>query len=793
MNITNSTIQYILGNSVKTFKIPKEDRNINFKKWSYNDVITYIKLIEQKRNKKPKNKNNKVKYAKLITVKDNMIIKGKKTADELKTDYVLAVSKYGAESIQAKSILEQLNEYGDKILKRYYQEYIKTLRPGQEFNLTEEQLTQKLNEGAKYYIRDLECFRIKIYNSMARKDVEVERIQYSDSYNFINVLGRGQRMIAGFDDNEKLYFNFPIVNKYTLEDVINKIKSEVNIKEFKNFYNWDDDKSVINKKDIDKYKNDMIKDEKFPPLLIKPTETSIYICGDIFEYLMSKNNGELRKKIYYCQYNNFGGSKYFIINNDIIGVGFIDYFMNDEIEFNGNNTDIAFISKLIDNILERVGFTVSRYKDIYDSKEDIIGTDVKHKYEKGDFDKKMEEEDDDKDVYKDDTDEVNERIKKKIEEYERNKRGQNEKITPAITEFKPFEFPKPIEPEIITEEIKPKEEEEKPIDPKRIKPKDDKNTVEDTPVKPLPPPVNPIPPPLPVPPVKPLTPPVIPEVPQVEPILPPVIPEVQPVIPQVEDKQTPTYGPIIPQVQNNKIKIDVICITENNIVKVVGLIVMNGKKIEAETIYDAFGPSFSDNFENCHSQLELYDHNKLKNKDVNQQLDIYNDIILKYYNYDDIERIFYIEYEKKEAQNDLKKQLNELDENPEHIINKIESNPKKVFYNSKQGNGFYNAGIYDSIKDFINFRKDTKETLYYLLQRIIALEKDMKTVKNKLVSNDIRTNLRDKNIELNNEDDEDFDTGGNGFMCSRCGMINPKFFKNDYPTLSEFREQFSKL
>ena len=30
-------------------------------------------------------------------------------------------------------------------------------------------------------------------------------------------------------------------------------------------------------------------------------------------------------------------------------------------------------------------------------------------------------------------------------------------------------------------------------------------------------------------------------------------------------------------------------------------------------------------------------------------------------------------------------------------------------------------------------------------------------------------------------------------MCLRCGMINPKFFKNDYPTLSEFREQFSKL
>ena len=39
MNITASKIQYIQNNNVKTFKIPKEDRNINFKKWAYNDVI----------------------------------------------------------------------------------------------------------------------------------------------------------------------------------------------------------------------------------------------------------------------------------------------------------------------------------------------------------------------------------------------------------------------------------------------------------------------------------------------------------------------------------------------------------------------------------------------------------------------------------------------------------------------------------------------------------------------------------------------------------------------------------
>ena len=52
------------------------------------------------------------------------------------------------------------------------------------------------------------------------------------------------------------------------------------------------------------------------------------------------------------------------------------------------------------------------------------------------------------------------------------------------------------------------------------------------------------------------------------------------------------------------------------------------------------------------------------------------------------------------------------------------------------------SGLYDNIKYFINFRKDTKETLYYLLQRIITLEKNMKNVQNKLVANDIKTHIK---------------------------------------------------
>ena len=209
--------------------------------------------------------------------------------------------------------------------------------------------------------------------------------------------------------------------------------------------------------------------------------------------------------------------------------------------------------------------------------------------------------------------------------------------------------------------------------------------------------------------------------------------------------------------------------------------------------YTTFG-KWSGNAEelnNCRSEVALLTNEQLKQQNrlsKEEQMKTFNEIIYKYYPDANIK---YVECNTEEETKNCWDKITYNLNLPKTIENKV----VKTF-NNKSGKGLYNAGLYDNIKEFVNFRKDTGETLHYLLQRIIALENDMKTVKNKMVSNDIRTNLRNKNIDLNNEDDEDFDDNdnrGNGFMCSRCGMINPKFFKNDYPTLSEFREQFSKL
>lgn len=62
-------IEYIEGNKVKQFKVPKDDYNLKFDKMSYNDVLMYIKLTKEEQDKqRSEQKNDVIKYKPLKTV-----------------------------------------------------------------------------------------------------------------------------------------------------------------------------------------------------------------------------------------------------------------------------------------------------------------------------------------------------------------------------------------------------------------------------------------------------------------------------------------------------------------------------------------------------------------------------------------------------------------------------------------------------------------------------------------------------------------------------------------------------
>ena len=98
-------IEYIEGNNVKQFKVPKDDYNLKFDKMSYNDVLMYIKLTKEEQDKS--NQKNVIKYKPL------------KTAFAKTKDYFAQDIKLMTQAEKLKKIAEYLISNNIQELKEF--------------------------------------------------------------------------------------------------------------------------------------------------------------------------------------------------------------------------------------------------------------------------------------------------------------------------------------------------------------------------------------------------------------------------------------------------------------------------------------------------------------------------------------------------------------------------------------------------------------------------------------------------------------------------------------------------
>lgn len=177
MNYDNEKhiIEYIEGKKVKQFKVPKNDYNLDFNKMSYNDILTYIKLVqEQEQQAKTK---DKIKYKPLKTV-------AAKTKDYFAQDFKLM-----SQSEKLKILSEYMLNENIQELKEFLTNDVFTDEPIVQSLMTILNKKGYLNDEVKELLRnkkDIDLYTSVIKHCIVRT-TKSDSSSNKDDYSFINI------------------------------------------------------------------------------------------------------------------------------------------------------------------------------------------------------------------------------------------------------------------------------------------------------------------------------------------------------------------------------------------------------------------------------------------------------------------------------------------------------------------------------------------------------------------------------------------------------------------------------
>lgn len=210
MNYDNDKhiIEYIEGKKVKQFKVPKNDYNLDFNKMSYNDILTYIKLIQEQ---EPKN-DNAIKYKPLKTV-------AAKTKDYFERNEKL-MSQVERQQKIAEFIISDKPESVTEILQddtNYDNPFIKSLVSSLfEKGYSNEKIKELLKENDYFEVNSIEI------NNCIIKDEDTYYFEDYEFKNTIHDLLNDSRQISILKYNEIFV---PVNNIYNGDVVVSDIKN----------------------------------------------------------------------------------------------------------------------------------------------------------------------------------------------------------------------------------------------------------------------------------------------------------------------------------------------------------------------------------------------------------------------------------------------------------------------------------------------------------------------------------------------------------------------------------------
>ena len=208
----NHIIEYIEGKKVKQFKVPKNDYNLDFNKMSYNDILTYIKLVQEDENKH----SDVIKYKPLKTV-------AAKTKDYFAQDFKLMSQAEKLKTLSEYMLNENIQE-----IKEFLTNDVFTDEPIVQSLITILNKKGYLNDEVKELLRNKKD--IDLYTSVIKHCI----VKNADDYSFINITFKNT--IGDILDLSK---QFRFLQNYT-------IFVPMNINLFDNDYDKDTKKDNIN-------------------------------------------------------------------------------------------------------------------------------------------------------------------------------------------------------------------------------------------------------------------------------------------------------------------------------------------------------------------------------------------------------------------------------------------------------------------------------------------------------------------------------------------------------------------
>ena len=208
----NHIIEYIEGKKVKQFKVPKNDYNLDFNKMSYNDILTYIKLVQEDENKH----SDVIKYKPLKTV-------AAKTKDYFAQDFKLMSQAEKLKTLSEYMLNENIQE-----IKEFLTNDVFTDEPIVQSLMTILNKKGYLNDEVKELLRNKKD--IDLYTSVIKHCI----VKNDKDYSFINITFKNT--IGDILDLSK---QFRFLQNYT-------IFVPMNINLFDNDYDKDTKKDNIN-------------------------------------------------------------------------------------------------------------------------------------------------------------------------------------------------------------------------------------------------------------------------------------------------------------------------------------------------------------------------------------------------------------------------------------------------------------------------------------------------------------------------------------------------------------------